>query len=142
MRQINRYILHCSASDFKEHDDISVIDMWHKERGFSEVGYHFYIKKDGTVQKGRRLELPGAHVKGHNGDSIGICLGGLREFTGKQYVALKGVIESLNAELKRLGNNGVVPTIHGHCEYDKMKTCPNYNYKQFVKDYFPNQLPK
>lgn len=138
MRQINRYILHCSDSDRREDDDISVINEWHVARGFAGVGYHFFIKKDGTVQKGRRLELPGAHVQNHNADSIGICLSGRKEFTGKQFVALKGLIEELNGMLAN-NNNGVLPQIYGHCEFDKMKTCPNFNYRQFAKDNFPNQ---
>lgn len=138
MRQINRYILHCSDSDRREDDDISVINEWHVVRGFAGVGYHFFIKKDGTVQKGRRLELPGAHVQNHNSDSIGICLSGRKEFMGKQFVALIDLIEKLNDMLVS-GNNGVLPEINGHCEFDKMKTCPNFNYRQFVIDNFPKQ---
>lgn len=138
MRQINRYILHCSDSDRREDDDISVINEWHVARGFAGVGYHFFIKKDGTVQKGRRLELPGAHVQNHNSDSIGICLSGRKEFMGKQFVALIDLIEKLNDMLVS-GNNGVLPEINGHCEFDKMKTCPNFNYRQFVIDNFPKR---
>lgn len=138
MRQINRYILHCSDSDRREDDDISVINEWHVARGFAGIGYHFFIKKDGTVQKGRRLELPGAHVQNHNSDSIGICLSGRKEFMGKQFVALIDLIEKLNDMLVS-GNNGVLPEINGHCEFDKMKTCPNFNYRQFVIHNFPKQ---
>lgn len=131
MRKINKYILHCSASDRKEDDDISVIHSWHIARGFAGVGYHFFIKKDGTVQKGRNLEQPGAHVQGHNLDSVGICLSGCKDFTEKQFIALRDVIVNLNEQLKNQPNR---PTIHGHCEFSS-KTCPNFDYKKFIAIY-------
>ena len=66
MREINKIIVHCSDSDVKAHDDISVIKGWYvNERNFNDVGYHFFFyKKDGTVQKGRDLATIGAQAKG------------------------------------------------------------------------------
>ncbi|RPJ58290.1 MAG: N-acetylmuramoyl-L-alanine amidase [Dehalococcoidia bacterium] len=136
MRQINKIILHCSDSDRKEDDDIKVINEWHLKRGFAGVGYHFFITKNGSIQVGRKLELPGAHVLNHNADSIGICLSGRKDFTTMQYNALKQLLLSLYADLRRVGNNNVVPSIHGHCEFDLHKTCPNFNYKQFINDFY------
>ena len=78
MRKITEIILHCSAT--AEGLDFSVRDIraWHKAQGWADVGYHYVVRLDGTVQEGRPLEQAGAHCKGHNDRSIGICyIGGL-----------------------------------------------------------------
>lgn len=85
-RKINLIVIHCSATkpshDFDAHD----INAWHKKRWGSGIGYHYVITRDGTLQKGRYTDSTGAHAKGHNRGSIGICLmGGLNE---------KGVVEN------------------------------------------------
>ena len=54
------------------------IRSWHLDRGFSDIGYHYVIRRDGTQEDGRPIEQPGAHVQGHNAHSIGICLVGGR----------------------------------------------------------------
>src|SRR5678809_728655 len=75
MRKINKIIVHCSDSDVKGHDDISIIRGWHvNERNFNDVGYHYFIKWNGTIQTGRALDIVGAHCYGHNKDSIGCLL--------------------------------------------------------------------
>jgi N-acetylmuramoyl-L-alanine amidase len=80
VRQIKRIIWHCSAT--REGVDVSVdtIRSWHKDRGFSDIGYHYVILLDGSVRDGRPIERVGAHVERHNLDSIGICyVGGVDE---------------------------------------------------------------
>ena len=52
------------------------IDRWHKQKGWSGIGYHFFVRKDGTVYRGRPLMTTGAHVSGSNSISIGICAEG------------------------------------------------------------------
>ena len=70
----NEIIVHCSAT--KEYKDYDVEDIrkWHKERGFKDIGYHFVITRDGIIQRGRPMSQFGAHCRGHNKNSIGICL--------------------------------------------------------------------
>ena len=78
MRSITEIIIHCSAT--AEGRDFGVADIrrWHKAQGWTDVGYHYVVRLDGTVQEGRALSEPGAHCKGHNAHSIGICyVGGL-----------------------------------------------------------------
>ena len=126
MRKINEIILHCSDSSF---GDAAIIDSWHKERGWSGIGYHYVILNgrpkrskdynpllDGEVQKGRADKNVGAHARGHNAHSIGICLIGVDRFTIAQLESLVGLIKELG-----------VASIKGHCDYDKGKTCPNFN---------------
>ncbi|WP_285658498.1 N-acetylmuramoyl-L-alanine amidase, partial [Helicobacter bizzozeronii] len=105
MRTINKVIIHCSAT--KEEKDFCALDIdrWHKERGWKCVGYHYVIKLDGTIEKGRALADVGAHCVGQNKDSIGICyIGGLDSWnkskdtrTPKQKEALKDLFWNLKS---------------------------------------------
>lgn len=83
MRTIDRIVIHCSATredrDFTEHD----LEVCHRQRGFNGVGYHFYIRKDGRIVTTRPIEKIGAHAKGHNAHSIGICYEGGLDRRGK-----------------------------------------------------------
>lgn len=103
MRDIEMIIIHCSATP--EGRDVSTdeIRSWHLDRGWSDIGYHFVVELDGTVNDGRPLEISGAHAKGHNSDSIGVCyVGGLDESgepkdtrTPEQEKALVELLENL-----------------------------------------------
>jgi len=77
-RFVDRVFLHCSASDHANHDNVATMDRWHRERGWSGVGYHLFIRKDGTLEDGRDLERTPAAQSGHNRGSIAICLHGLK----------------------------------------------------------------
>ena len=76
MRTINLIVIHCSATredkDFTEYD----LDVCHRRRGFNGAGYHFYIRKNGDIKSTRPIEKVGAHAKGFNRESIGICYEG------------------------------------------------------------------
>lgn len=105
------------------------IDLWHKDRGFKEIGYHYVIRRDGVVERGRPDRVPGAHVSGHNGTTIGICMiGGLDEsgrpapeYTPAQWAALRKLLAELvlaypGAEIK------------GHRDYPRVaKACPSFD---------------
>ena len=78
MRSIDKIIVHCSATREGQHVTVQQIRQWHLQRNFADIGYHYVIYLDGTVHKGRPLEKAGAHCKGYNAHSIGICyIGGL-----------------------------------------------------------------
>lgn len=125
-REINSIFLHCSASDMAAHDDISVIRKWHvDERGWTDVGYHYFIKRNGTVQKGRPLSKAGAHTKGYNENSIGICIHGNTKFTADSLNSLESLLKSL------LNKFPSIIEIKGHWEVNENKTCPNYSIKRF-----------
>ena len=130
MRKIKKIILHCSASSFGTEE---IIDSWHRQRGWSGTGYHYvicngFVKKnvfdenyDGKIQKGRSLNKVGAHCKGENVDSIGICLVGNNSFTIKQ-------LDALLSLLLQLCDDYSIPAskIFGHNEFSS-KTCPNFD---------------
>lgn len=123
-RPVNMVFIHCSASDRPEDDKACVIRDWHLKRGFSTIGYHFYIRKDGTVEKGRDLEIVPAAQQGNNTKTIAVCLGGLNLFPTVQLDRLKAFCEEIHAELP-------LATFHGHCEVSN-KTCPNFNYRRVL----------
>lgn len=131
MRQINRIIIHCSATP--EGRDVSAdeIRQWHLKRGFRDIGYHWVIRLDGTVEAGRPEKERGAHARGHNHDSIGICyIGGLATDvktpkdtrTPEQRAALRSLIGDT---IFRHGDL----TLHGHREFAR-KACPSFDVSQ------------
>jgi len=109
------------------------IDKWHKERGWDGIGYHFVIRRDGTLEKGRDLNAVGAHVKGHNKYSVGICMvGGVDEdnkpennFTSAQFKALNNLLENLMEVFPEA-------RIVGHNELNKNKACPCFDLERYI----------
>ena len=83
MRKVNLLVIHCAAT--KPNMDIGrdEIDSWHKARGWSGIGYHYVIRRDGRIESGRPVEQAGAHASGYNANSIGICLVGGINHNGK-----------------------------------------------------------
>ena len=78
MRKIDKVIIHCSATPEGKDYTVEDIDRWHRERGFDCIGYHYVIYRDGSVHKGRDVAKIGAHCKGQNANSIGVCyIGGM-----------------------------------------------------------------
>lgn len=123
-RNVHTVFLHCSASDNPLHDNIKTIRNWHLKRGFAGIGYHYYISKDGEIHKGRDLERTPAAQKGHNTGSIAICLGGLYDFTDKQFNSLKKLCFEINGSYAKI-------RFRGHREVAN-KLCPVYDYKQIL----------
>jgi N-acetylmuramoyl-L-alanine amidase len=136
MRKITEIIVHCTATrpDWwagkRTSDKVREIKRWHvQDRGWSDIGYHFLIDRDGTVAKGRDMARDGAHVQGKNKGTIGISLFGGHgsaetdqfgdHFTPEQDVALRNLIGDLQKQF------GLVP-VSGHNQY-AAKACPGFN---------------
>lgn len=123
MRAINKIIIHCA--DTKPSMDVGVneIRSWHLQRGWSDIGYHYVIRKDGTIEVGRPIERIGSHCKGQNTGSIGVCyvggFGGVDDRTKEQLESMKTLINSLRHDFGKL-------EVRGHNEYSE-KSCPNFN---------------
>lgn len=119
MRHVDKLIVHCSDSDHLSHDNYETIKKWHvDERGFNDVGYHFMIFKNGAIKKCRPLYKPGAHCKGQNKNSIGVCVTGKNEFSKDQFISLKLLYDNLKwyfGDIKA----------YGHRDFSD-KTCPNF----------------
>jgi len=126
-REIDRVFIHCSASDNPAHDDIDVIKEWHLARHWSDVGYHYFITKDGTLEIGRDIEQTPAAQKGHNKGTIAICVSGLKEelFTVAQFLTLRNLCYDIDDEYVHV-------TFHEHNEVNSNKTCPVFNLREVL----------
>jgi N-acetylmuramoyl-L-alanine amidase len=135
MREINKIILHCSAT--REGQDISTetIRGWHvNERGWSDIGYHYVVLLDGTVDKARPVERQGAHVRGHNKGSIGICyIGGCDADMNPKDTRTDLQKDSLTELISYLMDSYEDATLHGHNEFSS-KACPSFNVKEEYKE--------
>lgn len=137
MRTLNEIIIHCAATkrDWLDgsplNDKIAEIRRWHVQgNGWDDIGYHYVIDRDGTVGEGRPIAKSGAHTKGRNANSVGICLIGghgsdandnfYDHYTPKQEEALRGLIAKLQAQYPS------ITTISGHNQY-AAKACPGFN---------------
>ena len=128
MREINKIIVHCSATREGENYEVAEIRKWHLARGFNDIGYHFYIDLYGEIHKGRDISKIGAHCKGHNRNSIGICYCGGVEADGKtpKDTRNKEQRRSLVAVLRTLKAMFPNADIHSHSDFAN-KACPSFN---------------
>lgn len=82
MRAITHIVVHCTATPEGRAQSVADIRGWHKAKGWNDIGYHWVVLLDGTVQMGRSEKVAGAHVSGHNANSIGVVyVGGIDKTT-------------------------------------------------------------
>jgi N-acetylmuramoyl-L-alanine amidase len=140
MRQITEIFIHCSATQPKWmaanscQQKVEEIRRWHTGKGWSDIGYHFVVDRQGEVCVGRPVERVGAHAKGHNKNSIGICLiGGFgsdandkfdEHYTDLQRKALDNLLEDLTEKHKNA-------KIRGHNEISN-KACPAFQVEEYL----------
>ena len=148
IRKIDTIIVHCSATkaglDFTAAD----IDRWHRERGFDGIGYHYVIRLDGQIEKGRDVALPGAHCRGWNVRSIGICYIGGLDAEGHpadtMTKAQRRVLYQLIIELQKdypsidlvIGHRDTSPDKNGDGliePWEYLKACPCFDVKEFMR---------
>lgn len=129
----NSIFVHCSATKTSMDIGVREIRQWHKEKGWLDIGYHFVIRRDGTVEAGREQSAVGSHVQGHNSDSVGVCLvGGIdakgnfeANFTPAQMNALRSLLTSLQAEYPKA-------VIRAHHDVAP-KACPSFDLGRWLK---------
>ena len=126
MRVISFFIIHCSAVRPWQQSSVEDIDRWHRARGWKNgCGYHYVIRRDGTVETGRPLEMIGAHCQNRNRHSIGICYEGGLDIEGRpadtrtdaQKQAMRTLLEALHAQFPKA-------LVMGHNVFNPMKACP------------------
>ena len=129
MRTITLIVIHCSAVKPDQLSSAAQIDSWHRERGFHlGIGYHYVIRRDGTIESGRPEWLTGAHCKNHNAHSIGICYEGGLDIRGQpadtrtaeQKAALRRLIDDLHQRYPRA-------LVVGHHDLNPQKACPCFD---------------
>jgi N-acetylmuramoyl-L-alanine amidase len=141
MRHIDLIVIHCSATredrTYSEHD----LATDHRRRGFKGAGYHFYVRKDGKIVTTRPLEQVGAHARGYNANSIGICYEGGLDKNGKaKDTRTDAQKESLISLIKQLKGKYKIDKVMGHRDtspdkdgdgivepHEWIKQCPCFN---------------
>ena len=136
-RTIDEIIIHCSATPEGRDYTVEDIRRDHKKQGWSDIGYHYVIYRDGSIHEGRDVDLVGAHCSknGHNQHSIGICyIGGVENKPNTPYALLKakdtrtdaqkGALICLLYDLKKLYPKA---QIWGHRDFDSGKECPSFD---------------
>ncbi|AUS06477.1 N-acetylmuramoyl-L-alanine amidase [Pseudotamlana carrageenivorans] len=148
MRAINHIVIHATAT--KASQDVSATDInrWHKHNGWSGIGYHYVVKLNGSIENGRPEGIRGAHVKGHNHDSIGVVyVGGLDENAKPDDTRTTAQKIALIKLLTRLKKKYPKAIISGHRDFSKdlngngviepsefMKACPCFDAKTEYHD--------
>lgn len=129
MRKINWLVIHTAATRPSMDIGRKEINEWHKQRGFNGIGYHYVIRRDGRVEKGRADSEEGAHVRGHNADSIGICLvGGVNENLVPENNYTESQWKSLETLLRRLASKYPDAAVRGHRDFPGVnKACPCFD---------------
>lgn len=141
MRDINRIVIHCTATKEGIDRDVDFIRGLHLARGFKDIGYHFLIHLNGTIERGRPWDIAGAHAKGYNSDSIGIAYVGGVDYKGKpkdtrtvaQVHALRASVEIIKAQypmVKVVGHRDLSVDLNGDGVISRnewLKQCPCFS---------------
>jgi len=133
IEEVRYIVIHCAATKPSQDVGVEEIRLWHLRRGWFDVGYHWIIRRDGTIEDGRPHDRPGAHARGVNHISLGICLvGGVAEngepennFTDDQWDALAGLVKGL-----KVGNPDA--EVLGHRDLPNVnKACPSFDVREW-----------
>ena len=136
MRNIQKIIIHCSYTPPSMDIGAAEVRRWHVEQnGWADIGYHWVITRNGLVEMGRPELLEGAHVRGENRDSIGLCLiGGMTEKNKRPgFNFTRAQMQSLDKVIDRILISHPFAEIHGHNEFDEGKECPCFNVQEYFK---------
>ena len=137
-RKSTKYlVVHCSATRPSLDVGAKEIRQWHKNQGWEDIGYHYVIRRDGKVEKGRPEGMVGAHVAGFNATSVGVCMvGGVSQkdftkpennFTKEQFAGLKDLLATLSKKYP-----GAV--VLGHRDFPRVaKACPSFDARVWAK---------
>ncbi len=126
--KVKYIVIHCSDTPDTQLLQARDIHKMHVGFGWDGIGYHKIITKEGVVQNGRPEFWIGAHVKGKNNNSLGVCLIGRNDFNSKQFESLKLLLASWKEKYPGCA-------ILGHCEATKThKTCPNFDVQSWLKE--------
>jgi hypothetical protein len=137
MRKISMIVIHCDGIMPHQHNTIAKIDAYHRSKGWKCVGYHEFVHRDGTVEHGRNIAEPGAHVVGHNLHSIGLCYeGGLNSAGEPEDTRTPDQVRALRQLVERYHAYFPDAVIVGHHDLNPGKACPCFD---AVKEYWDLQ---
>lgn len=127
-RRVDEIIVHCSATRPEQNFTAADVRRWHtRERGFRDIGYHFVVETDGTLSAGRPLDMAGAHCKGHNARSIGVCyMGGIGPDGAPADTRTASQRATLAALLGALARSFPGARVRSHRDFAR-KACPCFD---------------
>ena len=130
MREITKVIVHCAATPEGRDVKTEEIKRWHtEERGWSDIGYHWVVELDGSINEGRSEDINGAHCRGHNSDSVGICyVGGSDSEGNPKDTRTEEQKDSLVTLIKDILDRHSEAEVYGHRDFSE-KACPSYDAK-------------
>lgn len=142
-RTITDIVIHCTATRAWQDYSADDIRRMHKAQGWADIGYHYVVRLDGTIEPGRDVDKIGAHVSGHNANSIGVVYVGGLDNQGKakdtRTENQKNALLNLLLDLRQLypnarisGHRDFSPDLNGNgtiepCEW--IKECPCFDAK-------------
>lgn len=134
MTRVDYIAVHCSATRGGQDFTAADIDSWHRKQGWRQIGYHYVIRLDGTVEKGRPDDMPGAHVTGFNSRSLGVCLiGGVNDTGQPENTFTPAQFKALEALLRKLKKAHPKAVIQGHRDFPRVaKACPSFSVKDWL----------
>jgi len=134
LKSVDYLAVHCAATPPKMDIGAKDIKGWHLRKGWIDIGYHYVIRRNGAIENGRPTDRPGAHVRGYNHVSIGICLiGGVAadgktpedNFTSDQYNALLRLLQDLKTQYPDA-------KVQGHRDFPNVKkACPSFDVRSW-----------
>ena len=124
--KIKYIVVHCADTPNDREVTAEEIHGWHLANGWDGIGYHKVIGRSGLVENGRPEYWQGSHVRGHNHESLGVCLVGRDSFTDDQWDSLFELINLWKLQYPKA-------EVVGHCDLDSHKTCPNFDVKKWAK---------
>ena len=142
MKTVNHIVWHCSATKDGGFYSLESLIAAHKARGFRTVGYHWIIEPDGKVIQGRPEFMQGAHVEGHNADTVGVCIIGTQKFTKAAWESARTLAKELSGRYPRadhkghrdfstdLNGNGIIEPS------EWIKLCPGFDVASWAKSGF------
>lgn len=136
-RKITHIVLHCSATPASMDVGRDWIDELHRGQGWNGIGYHWVIRRNGKVEAGRSEAAVGSHVKGHNSNSIGVCMIGGVEKVGGKLVARENFTpaqwKALEALVRDLHGRYPTAKIVGHRDLNRGKDCPSFSVRDWLQ---------
>ncbi len=130
MREITKVIVHCAATPEGRDVKTEEIKRWHtEERGWSDIGYHWVVELDGSINEGRSEDINGAHCRGHNSDSVGICyVGGSDSEGNPKDTRTEEQRDALVTLIKEILDRHPDAEVFGHRDFST-KACPSFDAK-------------
>lgn len=134
-RDIHTIVVHCLQTPVQRADSAEDVHKWHKDKGWSGIGYHYVIQADGTLQIGRDIDKQGAHVYKHNKGTIGVAMAGGMDWDGNivENSFTKDTLMVLDDMLRKLMCMYPDAKVVGHRELDPNRACPCMDIPEFIK---------